>query len=111
MIAPVADVPFAAPLEGSDNSPAKVLWAAFMFELAPWVKDAACRDHDTAFFFSPKGGVWQKEQMARIIAVCEECPVREECLDAALERNEKHGVWGGHTVMERRRIARKRRLG
>lgn len=47
--------------------------------------------------------------------VCEECPVREICLEVALqfERGKagdmRHGVWGGHTPEERARIARRLR--
>jgi WhiB family redox-sensing transcriptional regulator len=30
------------------------------------------------------------------------CPVREECLQAALEIREPYGIWGGLTEGERR---------
>jgi hypothetical protein len=35
-------------------------------------------------------------------ARCESCPVRARCLQAALNRDERDGVWGGFTYMERR---------
>jgi WhiB family redox-sensing transcriptional regulator len=42
-------------------------------------------------------------------AVCDQCPVREACLEHALSVREKDGVWGGCTERERRRILRQRR--
>lgn len=33
---------------------------------------------------------------------CEACPARSRCLQAALDRDERDGVWGGFTYMERR---------
>ena len=41
--------------------------------------------------------------------ICAECPVREPCLEYALTVREKHGVWGGRTERERRRLIRQRR--
>ena len=40
--------------------------------------------------------------------VCAACPVRDACLDHALNQPERHGVWGGATVEERQRILRRR---
>ena len=42
-------------------------------------------------------------------AVCGACGVRSACLEHALQRREKQGVWGGCTERERRRIIRQRR--
>lgn len=41
-------------------------------------------------------------------AICFACPVRLECLQAALDNREQHGIWGGMTVRERRLLMRKR---
>ena len=41
-------------------------------------------------------------------AVCAECAVRTECLEYALERPERHGVWGGLDEFERRNLQRRR---
>lgn len=38
--------------------------------------------------------------------ICEECPVRKECLQYALETESQHGVWGGTTRSERKRISK-----
>ena len=69
-----------------------------------WRAFARCQGLDPEIFY-PTGdddGVEAK-------SVCELCPVREACLEHALTRREKHGVWGGLTERERRRILRRRR--
>lgn len=37
------------------------------------------------------------------------CPLKALCLEAALEAKVTHGVWGGTSVLDRRRIKSKRR--
>lgn len=44
-------------------------------------------------------------------AVCELCPVRQECFDYAIANNEQLGVWGGTSERERRRYRRARMRG
>ena len=39
-------------------------------------------------------------------AICSMCPVAEECLDHALETNERYGVWGGTTERQRKKLKR-----
>jgi WhiB family redox-sensing transcriptional regulator len=41
--------------------------------------------------------------------VCEGCTVTEPCLEYALEQRIEHGVWGGCSERQRRRIRRERR--
>ncbi|GLZ34852.1 transcriptional regulator WhiB [Lentzea sp. NBRC 105346] len=69
-----------------------------------WMKSALCRETDPDAFYPDKGGstVWAKR-------VCGNCPVRAECLEHALQHNEKHGVWGGLTERQRRRLQERRR--
>ena len=43
--------------------------------------------------------------------VCGPCPLRSACLDAALERREPWGVWGGELVLQGVVVARKRGPG
>lgn len=45
------------------------------------------------------------EHLAR--AVCEACPVREECLAFALAHGVRHGIWGGFNHDERRQLRRR----
>ena len=44
-------------------------------------------------------------------ALCVDCPVRTECLAAALERREPWGVWGGELFLQGAVIPRKRPRG
>jgi WhiB family redox-sensing transcriptional regulator len=44
-------------------------------------------------------------------ALCLECPVRELCLEGALERREPWGVWGGQLFLHGTVIPRKRPRG
>ncbi|MDX6335165.1 MAG: WhiB family transcriptional regulator, redox-sensing transcriptional regulator, partial [Streptosporangiaceae bacterium] len=38
--------------------------------------------------------------------VCRGCEVRVECLEYALEHDERFGIWGGLSERERRRMKR-----
>lgn len=65
-----------------------------------WQALAACRDADPRLFFpEDKSG-----RAARAKRVCSGCPVIDECLAYALANHERHGVWGGLSERERRRI-------
>ena len=53
-----------------------------------------------------------REQAARAIAICAECPVRADCLELSLSHWSgigAHGVWGGLVAEERRELRRRRR--
>jgi len=63
-----------------------------------------CRDLPPQIFF-PSDGVGV--EVAR--RYCAECPVKGLCLEYALENHIEHGVWGGASERERRRVARNRR--
>lgn len=69
-----------------------------------WMVDALCAQTDPEVFFPEQGGSTRAAK-----AVCAACPVRDECLAYALERREQHGVWGGTTELERRRLRRELR--
>lgn len=60
-----------------------------------WREGRACRKVDPELFFND-----DTEQIA--VAICFHCPVRELCLQWAIDHKEKHGVWGGLTELERR---------
>lgn len=34
-------------------------------------------------------------------AICQTCPIMDECFQYALETNQMHGVWGGTSASER----------
>ena len=71
----------------------------------PWMTNAACLGCDPDMFFPARGESWIWRDA---IAVCETCPVRVECLEFALDHNEKVGIWGGYTERQRRRMRRER---
>jgi WhiB family redox-sensing transcriptional regulator len=68
-----------------------------------WQAQAACTGADPDLFFPDRG-----ELALDAKAVCAGCPVREHCLAHALQFHEDHGVWGGTTPTERRRLRRSR---
>lgn len=69
-----------------------------------WMHFAACRDHSPAEFF-PSDGVGVEAAKR----TCFDCGVRLDCLEYALVHRIDHGVWGGASERERRRILRRRR--
>jgi WhiB family redox-sensing transcriptional regulator len=62
-----------------------------------WAEQAACKGKRHIFY--PGAG----QDQAHAKAICARCPVQEECLDYAVE-HEPHGIWGGASQRERRRI-------
>lgn len=74
-------------------------------EAARWMVSALCRDRDPELFF-PQDGVG----VERARRVCAQCPVKDECLEYALKTRQEHGVWGGASERERRRMLRRRRV-
>ena len=40
------------------------------------------------------------------VKLCADCPVTAECLQLALDNGEVHGIWGGKTERQRRRMRR-----
>lgn len=79
-----------------------------------WREYAACANEDTNLFFSPGDGdmpgsddynpqvVWVAK------SICGTCDVRHACLEYALENEPTHGVYGGLTPKERRKIILRR---
>lgn len=65
-----------------------------------WYQDAACMGLDPGVFFPEKGGSTQAAK-----AVCDGCPVAEQCLTFALDdegvERHRYGVWGGMSPRER----------
>jgi WhiB family redox-sensing transcriptional regulator len=71
-----------------------------------WMARGRCVNVPPSRFFPSDGaGVEQARK------ICAECPVKEPCLEHALEQRIDHGVWGGCSERERRRILKRRRAG
>ena len=70
-----------------------------------WMAEGNCRNHPPATFF-PSDGVG----VDRARRICSTCPKTEMCLEYALVNRIDHGVWGGTSERERRRILKRRRL-
>ena len=71
-----------------------------------WRSIGLCRGSDTMVFYPPPDDDSFAEEAKTI---CSMCAVRKPCLEFALSSREKHGVWGGLTERERRRVLRQRR--
>ncbi len=70
-----------------------------------WMRDGECRNYPARAFF-PSDGVGV--DAAR--RICADCKVQTQCLEYALANRIDHGVWGGASERERRRILKRRRL-
>jgi WhiB family redox-sensing transcriptional regulator len=70
-----------------------------------WMGQGNCRNFPPAMFFPSDGA-----GVDRARAICASCPVTQPCLEYALAEHIDHGVWGGCSERERRRIAKRRRL-
>lgn len=64
-----------------------------------WIGHGACRGLDPVLFHPERG-----ESTREAKAVCAECSVRVECLSWALTTYQVHGIYGGTSERERRRI-------
>ena len=76
-----------------------------------WVDRALCSQIDPEIWFPE---IRQSNRAAKLICGSPEapnCPVREECLEYALRTDQRYGVWGGLSEMERREVRRGRQHG
>lgn len=73
----------------------------------PWWADAECRDGTGQFnrlFFAgdlqsvgrPTKERSRPEDELEAKEICSRCPVAAQCLEGALARREKFGIWGGY---------------
>ena len=74
-----------------------------------WRTRAACAPYDTAVFFPTdrNGGLYPDRLTSTAAALCDRCPVFDDCLDYAL-RHDVEGTWAGTTTAGRRRLRRER---
>lgn len=55
-----------------------------------WTDHARCKGMDIELFFPATGA-----DIASVLAVCAQCPVRQPCADAAAQMPGTSGIWGG----------------
>lgn len=90
--------------------------------LDSWMAKAKCLGSGTALFIpdtmddSDRRGGDQRAETVQAKQVCNGqdggpvCPVREECLNYAINEGLWEGVWGGMSQRERRTVSRSRRV-
>lgn len=62
-----------------------------------WMADGLCRQVGADPFFPEPG-----ENLREAKLICGRCTVRTQCLQYALEHEERFGLWGGLSEVERR---------
>ncbi len=68
-----------------------------------WQTDSLCAQTDPEAFFPEKGGSTRDAKK-----ICTTCEVKAQCLEYALQNDERFGIWGGLSERERRRLRRSR---
>jgi WhiB family redox-sensing transcriptional regulator len=97
-----------SPREGAMTTPTSNLHDADLTSIfglpeeASWQERALCSQTDPEAFFPEKGGSTREAKK-----ICVGCEVRDECLEYALEHDERFGIWGGLSERERRRLRRR----
>lgn len=75
---------------------------------SPWLNKAACAEVEPEVFFHSVGA----NPFGLAFAICRDCPVRGECLDAAMSAEagvdvrRRFGMFGGMTPGDRMRLER-----
>jgi len=67
-----------------------------------WQADSLCAQTDPEAFFPEKGGSTREAKK-----ICGQCEVSAQCLEYALQNDERFGIWGGLSERERRRLRRR----
>ncbi|MGH9067607.1 MAG: WhiB family transcriptional regulator [Acidimicrobiales bacterium] len=80
-------------------------WLPVGGEDRSWQQRANCMGVDPELFFPQRGASTREAK-----EVCRGCVVKEDCLDYAIDHNEKFGIWGGCSERERRAVRRRRVL-
>lgn len=68
-----------------------------------WKLQGLCSQADPEAWFPDKGGSCKEAKK-----ICAVCPVRNECLQYALENREVWGVWGGLSEFERKQLRKRK---
>jgi WhiB family redox-sensing transcriptional regulator len=69
--------------------------------VSDWKDEALCAYVDPDLWYPEKGASSFPAKR-----ICGQCPVRPDCLDDALERQDTHGIWGGLSYRQRLQLDR-----
>ena len=73
-----------------------------------WRQESACRDTDPQDFYPEDWEFWDEDRISDVkTRFCDQCIVKEECLDFAIGTRETEGIWGGLTHSERKSYIRR----
>jgi len=77
-----------------------------------WRKRSACKGQSSraADPWYPEDDDYSQESTWIARTICASCPVREMCLEYAIETGQQHGIWGGLDPEERRKVVLDRAL-
>jgi len=81
-----------------------------------WKDHAACIGVGGDLFYPadpdelPLGATQTPYTIGEAKAICATCMVQFDCLQTALDNGERHGIWGGMTWPERRRLLKSQGL-
>ena len=75
----------------------------------PDLRLGLCREIDITLFFPDEKGDNGSDTYTLARTICSACTVRIQCLEWAV-RHEDHGMWGGTSPVERRKIRRERKI-
>lgn len=67
-----------------------------------------CREMDPEIFFPDRDNAGYLPDTSVAVGACGRCPVTQQCLTYALDREIGFGVWGGLLTRERRLLGRGR---
>ena len=71
-------------------------------EALAWQADSLCAQTDPEAFFPEKGGSTRDAKK-----ICSSCEVKAQCLEYALNNDERFGIWGGLSERERRKLRKR----
>lgn len=80
-----------------------------MAEHQDWRERGACLSADPDLFFPISSRGVSAGQITRAKSICAGCPVQAPCLSFALAAQQQHGIWGGTTEAERKKMRRRAR--